>query len=221
MKYNKLIEGFITKFLRIEGHIKVFLIEDSEQKIHNCYLYDSKNEVDALDDVIIIGTYESRDKIKVDYMVNKTKNYEEKFSEFKAKWIFYTSLFLTIILAGTFIFFLLSVLGVIPIQISFGWAYFGEIYATMLKLLILLLLFTLMIVFAYLMYSHLMHNKRILERDNEIQRIKEKGYEPVKSQIKKLEVKKEEAVKKTKFCSHCAEELPIDAEFCSKCGAIW
>jgi len=221
MKYNKLIEGSITKILKVEGYAKDFLIEDSKQKIHNCYLIDKKNDLDALDNVLIIGTYNSRDKIIVDYIINKTKNYEEKFSKSKARWIFYASLFLTILFAGIFIFFLLSFLGVIPIQITSGWEIFGDLYATMLNLLTLLSMFTLMIVFAYLMYSHLRYNKRILERDIEIQRIKEKGNEPLKPQIKKLDAKKKaaEVVGETKLCSHCGEELPFDAEFCSKCGA--
>ncbi len=219
MRYNKLIEGSV---LRIEGREKEFLIKDSKQNIHNCYLIDTKNELDQSDNVLIIGTYKSRDKIIVDYIINKTKNYEETYSKKKAEWRFYTSLFLTILLTGTFLFFLLSILRVIPFQITSGWDIFGDLYAAMLNLLVLLSLLTLTIVFAFLMYSQLIHNKRILERDSEIQRIKEKGYEPVKPQIKKQEVKKEaaEVIGETKFCSHCGEVLPIDAEFCSKCGAI-
>ena len=224
LKYNILIEGVIKEFTKITPYHIAFILDDSKGNQYQCFSFNIKKKLSVTDEILIIGAVTSGNKIKINYVINKSRNTEEGLFKRKAEWLFYVSLFLTIIFVGTFIFLLLIFSNLIPIEIDLSFPSLEEIYTLINKLTLLIPFIALAGITGIKSYS-LSQNRIIsIEIEKEKNRLKMSGIRPkIIAPISKKEEKQETVIETEEppeemACPECGERLPLDAMFCSKCG---
>jgi len=176
------------------------------------------------DDVVIHGTSYSGNKIRLNYILNKTRNTEDILIEAKQEWTYTVSLVFSIIITGIWVFALLFLIGIIPTNF-FG--IFDAIMTFIFSLIMVILLLPVLIIMWVLTSSFGKKKRESHELSQHIAKMKQNvGFaEPPKANLPQVEpsMQSEEEVigGSTKFCSHCGAKLPPEAKFCSKCGAKW
>jgi len=218
-----ILEGKVKDFAKSEAGNLAFMLEDTQGNLHYCFSPTKRASFGISDKVVIHGTAHSGNKIRLNYILNKTRNTEDILIESKQDWTYIVSLVFSILTTAGFVFSLLVLIGVIPTNL-FG--IYNSILAFVFSLIMVILLLPVLIIMWVLTSSFGRKRKETEDLSQHIEKIKQNlGIkEPATTpemQNEFLIQPEEEFSGATKFCSHCGAQLPPEAKFCSKCGAKW
>lgn len=217
------LEGKIKNFARSEAGNLAFMLEDSGGIVRYCYSPVKDVVLNVSDDLLVFGTRQSANKIRVNYILNKTRNTETTLIDKKQSWAYGLSLALSIIVTGLFVVALLVLLRIFPISYSSS---FDSIFGFVISLIMVIMFFPLLIILWVLTSAF---SKKRSESEELVKRVKDvredlgiSGSSKPSTQHNKASDQSESDFTGTaKFCSHCGEKLPLEAKFCAKCGAKW
>ena len=218
-----LLEGKVKEFARSEAGNLAFMLEETGGSLHYCFSPVKKALLEISDEVIVYGTYHSANKVRVDYILNKTRNSEDILIETRHSWAYTLSLITSIFTTGLVILSFLVLFRIIPINFL---GIFDSIFSSIFSLIMVIALLPVVIIFWVLTSAFSKRRSENEELTKRIKDIKDKlgvSESPKPSVAQKQETPKLESknIGTAKFCAHCGERLPPEAKFCSKCGAKW
>ena len=217
------LEGKVKEFARSEAGNLAFMLEESGGNIHYCFSPVKKALLGISDDIVVYGSYHGTNKVRVDYILNKTRNSEDILIETRQSWAYTLSLIISICTTGLVVLSFLVLLRIIPI------GFFGtldSIFSFVFSLIMVITLLPVIIIMWVLTSAFGKKRRENEEITNQIKDIKDKlgiSESPKPSVAQKQELIQSESkdIGTAKFCAHCGERLPHEAKFCSKCGAKW
>ena len=222
------LKGRVKEFTRSESGNLAFMFEDKNGDIRYCFSPTKKPFINISDELIIIGSLISGAKVRINYIINKTRNSEESLIESKADWTYYVSLIFSIIVTAGLIISILFLTGIIPSGSGSIWGAIGSIFSMVISLVMTILLIPVAIILWSLTIAFAKKKKQGSELENQVLNIKKEIYgvqKPLQTNISSEpstgEIEVEKPVIKGRFCSHCGEKLPPEAKFCPKCGSQW
>jgi len=223
-EHTIVLEGIIKSFTKSYSGNLSFMLEDSQNNLHYCFSTKKSSLLNSSDDVIIFGSYTSGNKVRINYIINQTKNSEESLIEASSDWTYYLSLVASIGTTIGFIIALLYLLGVFPVDYGSYWGILGSIYTMIFSIIVVILLLPVMIVFWFLTNAFSKKRRRGTELEVEISKLRQDISSPIKSSIptskaSTIQVEPEDYGKRPQFCAHCGTEMPFEAKFCPSCGS--
>jgi len=224
MSENRIIlRGKVREFTKSYSGNLSFTLEDSLNVLHYCFSIKKGTPVSPSDDVIIFGSQTSGNKVRINYIINQTRNTEQNLIESSQDWTYYLSLIGAI---GTTIGFIIATLFSLGLfRLDFGYmGMMGSLFNMIFSIIFVIALLPAMIVFWVLTNSFAKKRKRGLEIETEISKFKQGITSPTTSDshTKPLadQIEAEDYGKKLQFCAHCGTKVPIEAKFCPSCGSI-
>ncbi|MBY8979624.1 MAG: hypothetical protein KGD72_04490 [Candidatus Lokiarchaeota archaeon] len=217
------LKGKVREFTKSYSGNLSFTLEDSQNNLHYCFTTKKSSLVSTSDDVIIFGSYTSGNKVRINYIINQTRNSEGNMVEASKDWMYQLSLIGSIGTTIGFIVAILYSLGIFPVDYGYM-GIISSIYAMIFSIVLIILLLPAMIVFWVLTNSFSKKRKRESELDAEISKFKHGISSPIKSsestsKLSAIQVEAEDYGKKTQFCSHCGAKMLFEAKFCPSCGS--
>ena len=216
------LRGKIKEFIRSYSGNLTFTLEDSHNNVHYCFSTKKSSLINPSDDVIIFGSLTSGNKVRINYVINQTRNSEENLAEASNDWTYYLSLIASIGTTIGFIVALLFSLGLFPIDYGYMGMY-SSIFAMIFSIVLAISLLPAMIIFWVLTNSFSKKRKRGTELDAEISKLKQSISLPITSgspaKPLKGQMEAEDYGKSPQFCAHCGAKVPVEAKFCPSCGS--
>ncbi|TFG03576.1 MAG: zinc-ribbon domain-containing protein [Promethearchaeota archaeon] len=217
------LEGQVKNFVKSDAGNLAFMLEEPGGSLHYCFSPVKNVSLGISDEVIVYGSSQSANKIRVNYLMNKTRNTENTLIETKQSWTYSVSLIFSIIITILFVISLLFLLRIIPVSVI------GTIDSIFNFVFALIMVITLLPVLIIMWVLTSAFRKKRSESEELAKRIKDVKKElgvsepdTLNTSQKQAEVQNESISSGTaKFCAHCGERLPPEAKFCSKCGAKW
>ena len=204
------------------------MLEDLQNNLHYCFSTKKRPALSPSDNVIVIGSTTTGNKVRINYIINQSRNTEENMVEASSDWTYYISLISAILITIGFVLGILVVLGIIPISFGSSWGFFGALYSMLISIVLIVALVPAMIIFWVLTNTFSKKRKNAIQFSEEVSRIKENLSGSFKPTIKSPEVMKEFiSVQKKEdlysprpqFCAHCGIKLSFEAQFCPSCGS--
>lgn len=229
---NIILEGYIKQFVKSESGNIAFMLEDAQANLHYCFSPSKKPLISLSDKIVIIGSELSGNKVRINYILNKTRNSEENLIETKKDWLYYLALSFAIIVTGGFIVALLFILGIFPMQSTPMWGSLNYIFNFVFLLLLVILFLPLMIILWVLTFVFSKKRSNESQLEIEVENLKNLIREKTtnSSQIRPSELiqreekeipHEEQVTGNIRYCAHCGEKLPSEGKFCPKCGSKW
>jgi hypothetical protein len=216
------LEGKVKEFVRSEAGNLAFMLEDSGGNMRYCFSQVKTGSLGISDEIVVHGTLHGTNKVRVNYIINKTRNIEEVLIDTKQSWAYTASLVFSILVTAGFVVALLVLVGIIPIGTG---GTFDNIFRFVFSIILVILLLPVLIIMWVLTSAFGKKRKESEALKGDITKMKGKvGISPSKTVApqKGSETQAEPYnAGATKFCSHCGEQLPVEAKFCPKCGAKW
>jgi len=221
------LEGIVKSFTKSYSGNLSFMLEDSQNNLHYCFSTKKRPLLSPSDNIIIIGSTTSGNKVRINYLINQSRNTEESMLEGSNDWMYYVSLVSAISVTIGFVVAILYSLGIFTVDYGYM-GIFGSIYTMIISIVLIILLLPAMIIFWVLTNSFSKKRKSAVQLVEDVSRIKENLSGSVKSSIKSQEVMKElTSVQKQEdvyssrpqFCAHCGTKMSFEAKFCPSCGS--
>jgi len=223
-----ILEGIVKSFTKSYSGNLSFMLEDSQNNLHYCFSTKKRPALSPSDNVIVIGTATTGNKVRINYIINQSRNTEENMLVASNDWTYYISLISAILVTIGFVVGILVVLGIIPISFGSPWGFFGALYSMIIFIILIIALLPAMIIFWVITYLFSKKRKSAFQLSEDISRIKENLSASFKPNIKSSEVVKEPTIVQKKedlysprpqFCAHCGTKLSFEAPFCPSCGS--
>ena len=227
-EHTIVLEGIVKSFTKSYSGNLSFMLEDSQNNLHYCFSTKKRPALSPLDNVIVIGSTTTGNKVRINYIINQSRNTEEDMLEASSDWTYYISLISAILITISFVVGILVVLGIIPISFGSSWGFFGALYSMFIFIILIIALLPAMIIFWVLTNTFSKKRKNAIQLSEDVSRIKENLSGSFKSSIKSQEVMKEPTSVQKKedlysprpqFCAHCGTKLLFEARFCPNCGS--
>ena len=219
MKHNIIkLEGVVKEYVKSQSSNPAFMIEDKSNNLHYCYTTKKNPNLTISDQVIIIGNQLVRNKIKIVYILNKSKNTEIEYIGKKSYNLYYIGLIISII------FIALLIISIILISISFRGIFnpldYMSIFMFVFSLIFLIVTPIGLIIVLPITFLTYKSRKNESEIQIEINRLKEAIVNSIgKKELTTLTSENGNDKKiSPKFCSLCGERLPDEASYCPVCG---
>ncbi len=222
------LEGRVKSFTKSYSGNLSFMLEDSQNNLHYCFSTKKRPTINPSDTIIVIGSTTSANKVRINYLINQSRNTEENLLEGSSDWMYYVSLISAILVTIGFVIGILVVLGIIPISFGSMWGIFGSFYLILITVIILVALVPAMIIFWVLTNSFSKKRKTAVQLNEDVSRIKKNMAGSFKPSIKSPKamkeppsVRNEEDSHKSRpqFCANCGEKMSFEAKFCPSCGS--
>ena len=222
------LEGTVKSFIKSYSGNLSFMLEDSQNNLHYCFSTKKKPLLSPSDKIIVIGSTTSGKKVRINYIINQSRNTEESMLEGSGDWMYYVSLISAILVTIGFVIGILFVVGIIPISFGSFWGILGSLYSIIIFLVLIIALVPAMIIFWVLTNSFSKKRKHDVQLIEDVSRIKENLSGSFKPSIKSPEAMKEPTSfqKEEDFysprphlCAHCGEKMSFEAKFCPSCGS--
>ena len=217
------LRGKVREFTKSYSGNLSFTLEDSSNNLHYCFSTKKGSLVSSSDDVIIFGAHTTGNKVRINYIINQTRNTEENLLETSQDWTYYLSLIASIGTTIGLIVAILFALGLFPVDYGYM-GMFGSIFGMIFSIVLVIALLPAMIIFWVLTNSFVKKRKRGSEIEAEISKLKQGISSPITSSspAKPLEdhVEAKNNGMRPQFCAHCGTKVPIEAKFCPSCGAV-
>ncbi|MCK4287046.1 MAG: zinc ribbon domain-containing protein, partial [Candidatus Lokiarchaeota archaeon] len=193
-----------------------------------CFSTKKRPLLSPSDNIIVIGSATTGNKVRINYIINQSRNTEENMLEGSSDWTYYLSLISAIIVTIGFVVGVLVVLGIIPISFGSPWGFFGAKYSMIIFIILIIALLPAMIIFWVITYLFSKKRKNAIQLSEDVSRIKENLSGSFKPNIKSSEVVKEPTSVQKKedlysprpqFCAHCGIKMSFEARFCPSCGS--
>ncbi|NVM17169.1 MAG: zinc-ribbon domain-containing protein [Candidatus Lokiarchaeota archaeon] len=218
-----ILRGKVREFTKSYSGNLSFTVEDSSNILHYCFSTKKGSLVSSSDEVIIFGAHTTGNKVRINYIINKTRNTEQNLVETSQDWTYYLSLIASI---GTTIGFIVAILfsvGLFPVDYGYM-GMFGSFLSMIYSIVSIILLLPAMIILWVLTNSFAKKRRRGSEIEAEISKFRQGIPSPITldSSSKPLEsqMETEDYSKKPQFCAHCGTKVPVDAKFCPSCGSV-
>jgi len=204
------------------------MLEDSQNNLHYCFSTKKRPALSPSDNIIVIGSTTSANKVRINYIINQSRNTEENMLEGPSDWMYYVSLISAILVTIGFVVGIFIIIGIFPITFGSMWGSFGSFYSMIITLVLIIALVPAMIIFWVLTNSFSKKRKHDVQLIEEVSRIKENLSGSFKPSIKSQEtikvptnVQKEEDLysSRPQFCAHCGIKMSFKARFCPSCGS--
>ena len=222
------LEGIVKSFTTSYSGNLSFMLEDSQNNLHYCFSTKKTPLLSPSDNIIVIGSITSANKVRINYIINQSRNTEENMLEGSNDWMYYVSLISAILATIGFVIGTLFAVGIIPISFgSFG-GILSSLYSMIITLVLIIALVPAMIIFWVLTNSFSKKRKRDVQLIEDVSRIKENLSRSFKPSIKSLKVMKEHTniqkqedsySSRLQFCAHCGIKMSFEAKFCPSCGS--
>jgi len=222
------LEGIVKSFTTSYSGNLSFMLEDSQNNLHYCFSTKKTPLLSPSDNIIVIGSTTSAKKVRINYIINQSRNTEENMLEGPSDWMYYVSLISAILATIGFVIGILFAVGIIPISFgSFG-GILSSLYSMIITLVLIIAVVPAMIIFWVLTISFSKKRKRDVQLIEDVSRIKENLSRSFKPSIKSQEaIKTPTIVQKEKdsysprpqFCAHCRTKMSFEAKFCPSCGS--
>ncbi len=226
-EHTIVLKGIVKSFTRSYSGNLSFMLEDSQNNLHYCFSTKKRPGLSPSDNIIVIGSKTSANKVRINYIINQSRNNEENMMESSNDWMYYVSLISAILVTIGFVTAILYSLGIFPVDYGYM-GIFGSIYTMIISIVLIILLLPAMIIFWVLTNSFSKKRKNDVKLSEDISRIKENLSGSLKPSIKSSEVikepisfQKEEASYslRPQFCANCGTKLLFEAKFCPSCGS--
>jgi len=226
-EHTIVLEGIVKSFTKSYSGNLSFMLEDSQNNLHYCFSTKKRPALSPSDKIVVIGSTTTGNKVRINYLINQSRNTEENMLEALNDWMYYVSLVSAILITIGFVVAILYSLGIFTVDYGYM-GIFGSIYTMIISIVLLILLLPAMIIFWVLTNSFSKKRKSAVQLIEDVSRIKENISGSVKSSIKSPEVMKElTSVQKQEdsyssrqqFCAHCGTKMSFEAKFCPSCGS--
>ncbi len=227
-EHTIVLEGTVKDFTKSYSGNVSFMLEDSQNNLHYCFSTKKRPVLSLSDKITVIGSTTTGNKVRINYLINQSKNTEENMLEGSSDWMYYMSLIFAILCTIGLVIGILVVVFILPTSYGPFWGFFGSFFSMMILMILIFTLVPAMIIFWVLTNSFSKKRKRDIKLIEEVSRIKENLSGSVKPSIKSPEVMKEPtSVQKQEdlfssrlqFCAHCGTKLSYEAKFCPSCGS--
>ena len=227
-EHTIVLEGIVKSFTKSYSGNLSFMLEDSQNNLHYCFSTKKRPALSPSDNVIVIGSTTTGNKVRINYIINQSRNTEENMLDGSKEWTYYVSLISAILVTIGFVVGILIVVGIIPISFGSPWGIFGALYSILIFIILIVALVPAMIIFWVLTSSFSKKRKNAVQLSEDVARIKENLSGSFKSSVKSSEVMKEPINIEKKedlysprpqFCAHCGTKLSFEARFCPSCGS--
>jgi len=226
-EHTIVLEGIVKSFTKSYSGNLSFMLEDSQNNLHYCFSTKKRPALSPSDKIVVIGSTTTGNKVRINYLINQSRNTEENMLEASNDWMYYVSLVSAISVTIGFVVAILYSLGIFTVDYGYM-GIFGSIYTMIISIVLIILLLPTMIIFWVLTNSFSKKRKSAVQLVEDVSRIKENLSGSVKSSIKSPEVMKElTSVQKQEdayssrpqFCAHCGTKMSFEAKFCPSCGS--
>jgi len=226
-EHTIVLEGIVKSFTKSYSGNLSFMLEDSQNNLHYCFSTKKRPALSPSDKIVVIGSITAGNKVRINYIINQSRNTEENMLEGSNDWMYYVSLISAILVTIGFVVAIMFSLGIFPVDYGYM-GIFGSIYTMIISIVLIILLLPTMIIFWVLTNSFSKKRKSAVQLIEDVSRIKENFSGSVKSSIKSPEVMKEPtSVQKQEdsynsrpqFCAHCGTKMSFEAKFCPSCGS--
>ncbi len=221
------LEGIVKSFTKSYSGNLSFMLEDSQNNLHYCFSTKKRPALSPSDKIVVIGSTTTGNKVRINYVINQSRNTEENMLEGSNDWMYYVSLVSAILVTIGFVVAILYSLGIFTVDYGYM-GMFGSIFTMIFSIIFIIFLLPAMIIFWVLTNSFSKKRKSAVQLVEDVSRIKENFSSSVKSSIKSPEVMKElTSVQKQEdayssrpqFCAHCGTKMSFEAKFCPSCGS--
>jgi len=227
-EHTIVLEGVVKSFTKSYSGNLSFMLEDSQNNLHYCFSTKKKPLLSPSDNIIVIGSTTSANKVRINYIINQSRNTEENMLEGPSDWMYYVSLISAILVTIGFVVGIIIVISIFPITFGSMWGSFGSFYSMIITMVLIIALVPAMIIFWVLTNSFSKKRKSAVLLSDDVSRIKENLSGSFKPSIKSQEtikvptnVQKEEDLysSRPQFCAHCGIKMSFKARFCPSCGS--
>jgi len=227
-EHTIVLEGVVKSFTKSYSGNLSFMLEDSQNNLHYCFSTKKKPLLSPSDNIIVIGSTTSANKVRINYIINQSRNTEENMLEGPSDWMYYVSLISAILVTIGFVVGIIIVISIFPITFGSMWGSFGSFYLMIITMVLIIALVPAMIIFWVLTNSFSKKRKSAVLLSDDVSRIKENLSGSFKPSIKSQEtikvptnVQKEEDLysSRPQFCAHCGIKMSFKARFCPSCGS--
>ncbi len=227
-EHTIVLEGTVKDFTKSYSGNVSFMLEDSQNNLHYCFSTKKRPVLSLSDNIIVIGSTTTGNKVRINYLINQSKNTEENMLEGSSDWMYYMSLISAILCTIGLVIGILVVVFILPTSYGSFWGFFGSFFSMMILMILIFTLVPAMIIFWVLTNSFSKKRKRAVQLSEDVSRIKENLSGSFKPTIKSAEVMKEPTsgqkdkelfTPRTEFCAHCGVKVSFEAKFCPSCGS--
>ena len=224
-EHTIILEGTVKDFTKSNSGNLSFMLEDSQNNLHYCFSTKKRPILSLSDHIIVIGSATTGNKVRINYLINQSRNTEENMLAASSDWTYYISLISAILVTIGFVVGVLVVIGIIPI--SYG-GFFGSLFSMIIFMVLIIALVPTIIIFWVLTNLFSKKRKSAVQLSEDVSRIKENLSGSFKSSIKSPEVMKEPTSiqkqedsysSRPQFCAHCGTKMSFEAKFCPSCGS--
>ena len=222
-----ILEGIVKSFTKSYSGNLSFMLEDSQNNLHYCFSTKKRPNLSPSDNIVVIGSTTTGNKVRINYIINQSRNTEESMLEGSNDWMYYVSLVSAILVTIGFVVAIIFSLGIFPVDYGYM-GIFGSIYTMIISIFLIILLLPAMIIFWVLTNSFSKKRKSAVQLIEDVSRIKENFSGSVKSSIKSPEVMRastsvqkqgDSYSSRPQFCAHCGTKMSFEARFCPSCGS--
>ena len=226
-EHTIVLEGIIKCFTKSYSGNLSFMLEDSQNNLHYCFSTKKSPLLSPSDNIIVIGSTTSGNKVRINYLINQSRNTEENMLEGSSDWMYYVSLTSAILVTIGFVVAILYSLGIFTVDYGYM-GMFGSIFTMIFSIIFIIFLLPAMIIFWVLTNSFSKKRKSAVLLIEDVARIKGNLSRSFKPTIKSQELMKEPtSVQKQEesyssrpqFCAHCGIKMSFEAKFCPSCGS--
>jgi len=227
-EHTIVLEGRVKSFTKSFSGNLSFMLEDSQNNLHYCFSTKKRPALSPSDNVVVIGSTTAGNKVRINYLINQSRNTEENMLEGTSDWMYYLSLISAILVTIGLVIGILVAVGIIPINFGSTWSIFGSLYTIIISMILIIAFVPATIIFWVLTNSFSKKRKRDVQLIEDVSRIKENLSGSFKPSIKSPKVmkeppsgRKEEDTTRSRpqFCAHCGEKMSSEAKFCPSCGS--
>lgn len=222
------LEGTVKNITKSYSGNLSFMLEDSQNNLHYCFSTKKRPLLSPLDNIVVIGSTTAGNKVRINYIINLSRNTEDNMLGTSSDWTYYLSLISAILVSIGFVVGILVVTGFFPISFGSIWGFLGSFYSMIITLVLIFALVPAMIILW--VFTNLFSKKRksAVQLSEDVSRIKENLSGSFKPSIKSQETMKEPTnfqkqkelySPKPQFCAQCGNKVSFEAKFCPSCGS--
>ena len=138
-EHTIVLEGIVKSFTKSYSGNLSFMLEDSQNNLHYCFSTKKRPALNPSDHVIVIGSATTGNKVRINYIINQSRNTEENMLEASSDWAYYTSLISAILVTVGFV---VGILVAFFLPVSFGpfWGFLGSLYSILIFMVLMKIL---------------------------------------------------------------------------------
>ena len=86
-EHTIVLEGKVKDFTKSYSGNFSFMLEDSQNNLHYCFSTKKRPGLSGSDNIIVIGSTTTGNKVRINYIINQSRNTEENMIEGSTDWM--------------------------------------------------------------------------------------------------------------------------------------